>query len=271
MAENKEQWKDFFNAEKGLFEFLRRFCDCLHSIGVNNETAPHLSYAEYVTPAGVTLERPPRFIHWIGRLRSSEDELTYAELAKHVLDMYRKAVGKKFTHYPVRFPEFYKSVDQINISSSSAYSSKSLDANDVVRLKTLQYINTNQRTNAIRLLNDDIKILNGAGYPGAYVANVTDLRAVAVALEIPAQIIIKKAGGGKIQMREYTGQQYRALVRKSGETKGLRKKLGLMVLSNDSIADIFFSAPQAPRKHSYESCGTSVDLQIHTDVKLWVK
>lgn len=271
MAENKEQWKDFYNAEKELFYFLNNACECLHSIGVNNNEPEILKYIEYETPSRAILERPPRFIHWIGRLKSSAAELTYRENVSLVLDKYREAVGKKFTHYPVRFPEFYTKVEQINVSSSSAYSSRALDDGDLLRLKTIEYKTKSQLNDAIKLLTDDIKTLTGGGYIGAFVTTIADLRTVGVALEIPAQSIIKKTAGGKIQVREYTGQQYRALVRRAGHTKGDRKKLGLMVLSNDSPADIYFSVPQALRKHSYAAAGIPIDLKIATDVQLWIK
>lgn len=269
MAGNKEKWKDFYNAEKALFNFLNDACVCLHSIGVNN--AEILKYRQYETASGCLLERPPRFIHWIGKLKSPVDESIYIEKANLVFDNYRRAVGKTFSRYPVRFPEFYTNIDQINISSSSAYSSKGLNNDEVLRLKTIEYKNKGQLNDAIKLINDDIKILNNEGYTEAFMIKVADLRSDALALEIPAQSITKRLGGRKVQVRKFTGLQYRALIREAGSFKGIRKKLGLMVLSNNSLANIYFSVPQALRKHSYDSSGEIVDLKITTDVTLWVK
>ena len=70
-------WRAFHRAEKRLFDYLVDNCDCLFSVE-GDEPA----YLEYANRHGVTLEKPPRFVHWIGQLRTSE--IDYWHMAEQV-------------------------------------------------------------------------------------------------------------------------------------------------------------------------------------------
>lgn len=74
-------------------------------------------------------------MHWIGQLKVSEIE--YWRMAEQVRELYQAAVGEKFKNFPVRFPQFYRGVERINVSSSTAHESKAVKGSELVLKEAL--------------------------------------------------------------------------------------------------------------------------------------
>ena len=59
-------------------------------------------------------------IKWSSSIRMVGQINAITQLTNEMRELYKKATGDGFKHYPVRFPEFFRNVEQINISSSEA-------------------------------------------------------------------------------------------------------------------------------------------------------
>lgn len=262
--DNKAAWKKFYGIEKNLFAFLNDCSQCLYYIG--EDDAQDLSYRQYKTSLGTVLEKPPRFIHQVRKLLSKSYEGEYTSLVATLKKAYSRAAGNEFKKYPVRFPEFYRNVEQINISSNAAFSSKPLLPDDIVILKQAEQCDESKQS-----LMEDIIKLEQQGFYGSTIFEGSDGYNTTWCLGIPTDTICSFSKSGLVQTRKRTGVQYRALVRACGKSKGVRCKLGLMVLDEVSGALIVNSPPQAPRPHSYRAAGTQITLPIDIEVSFWEK
>ena len=261
-------WRAFHKAERKLFDYLVDNCDCLFSIG-GHEPA----YLEYLNQHGVTLEKPPRFVHWIGKLKTSEIE--YIQLIEQMQQLYQAALGDNFKNYPVRFPDFYRGVEQINISSSTAYESKAVKSSTLI-LKESLILDLEQSLQVRTLFEADIEMLKSIAFPIPEIrttSKLTPFYGVQKFLElvITTDQLFDYAGTSNIQKRRMTGTSYRALVRFSGQSFGHRKKLGLMVIDQHSDVTIVQANKQAPRPHALAVSGDQMRLPIELDFQLFRK
>lgn len=261
-------WRTFHKAERQLFDYLVDNCDCLFAVE-GDEPA----YREYVNQHGVTLERPPRFVHWIGQLRSSEIE--YLHQAEQVRELYQTAVGLQLKKYPVRFSEFYRGVEQINISSSTAFESKAVKGAFLV-LKEALIPDLDHEKWVLEAFEADITALKGIDFPAPEIrkfSKLTPFGGVQKFLElvIDTNLLFDYAGTRNIQKRRLTGTAYRALVRFSGQSFGHRRKLGLMVIDPHSEVSIVHANKQADRPHSLAVSGDQLQLPIELDFQLFRK
>lgn len=266
--ENKNIWRAFHRAERRLFEYLVDNCDCLFSIE-GDEPA----YLEYRNQHGVTLERPPRFVHWIGQLRTSEIE--YWRMAEQVRELYQAALGAKFKNYPVRFPQFYRGVEQINVSSSTAYESKAVKGSELI-LKEAPISDLEKEKWVREAFEADIEMLEDIAFPAPEIRKTLKIMPFGgvqeyLELVISTDLLFDYAGTANIQKRRMTGMAYRALVRFSGQSFGHKRKLGLMVIDQDSDVSIVQANKQAPRPHALAVSGDQLRLPIALDFQLFRK
>lgn len=237
-ADQKARWRLFYLQEQALFNFLNEHATCLYTAGEER-----LGYRYYTTDTGGTLEKAPRFLHWIGRLTVPEGE--FLERVKVLQMYYISAAGKTFRRLPVRFPVFYRNVEQINISQHTAWSSRRVDG-ETVTLGTYATAEDAQ---------PDMARLAAAGFRPQLVNDVLFLALVVSTAEFCAY-----AGSQDIRARKLTGTQYRAVVRHTGQSAGVRCKLGLMVLDQASGAMVVQAPKQAPRPHSLVATGSEIQL-----------
>lgn len=243
-------WRKFYQCEQMLFAVLNSQCKCLYSAGDDE-----LKYNEFRNQQGTVLCKPPRFVHWIGHFNEDWDEVRM--LSDDMKGYYYEAVGKsKFSKYPARFPVFYSNVEQINVTQNRAFSSVQVDG-DFVDLKT--YSGDSDATG-------DIESLRASGFT-AVIRDETFYRT----LSIPVSELFTLAGTDRIQVRRPTGIQYRAVVRKKGETRGVRSKLGIMLIDKDSDPSLVFPHPEAPRPHSLAATGTEISVPLETPFQFYAK
>ena len=113
----RDRWRMFYLSEQKLFSQLNEQCKCLYSSGDDE-----LKYSEFMNQNGTVLNKPPRFVHWIGHLKGDDTEIK--DQAGLVRNDYVRAVGQEnFSKFPSRFPVFYHNVEQINVTQHRAFSS----------------------------------------------------------------------------------------------------------------------------------------------------
>ena len=261
-------WREFHRAERRLFDYLVDNCACLFSVE-GHEPA----YLEYTNQHGVLLEKPPRFVHWIGQLKTSE--IDYLRMAEQVQELYQAALGVKFKNYPVRFPQFYRGVEQINISSSTAYESKAVNGSELI-LKESSVSDPEQEQWVREAFDADIEMLNDIAFPVPEIRKTLKIMPFGgvqeiLELVIKTDLLFDYAGTSNIQKRRLTGTAYRALVRFSGQSFGHRRKLGLMVIDQHSDVNIVQANKQAQRPHALAVSGDQLRLPITLDFQLFKK
>lgn len=245
----RDKWRIFYYAEQSLFNMLNEQCQCLYSAGDDE-----LRYSEYQNQHGTVLNKPPRFLHWIGHLQCSDEE---AKEQLHLMqNCYARATGKNFKKYPSRFPVFYSNVEQINVTQHRAFSSVRVEG-EYVTVKT--YFDVND-------IPPDLEKLRAAGFTPEVMDEV-----LFKSLVIRTDELYELAGADRIQARRQTGIQYRATVRRAGETRGVRSMLGLMVIDQHSNPAVVFPVPEAPRPHSLAVAGREVLLPVETPYQFFVK
>ncbi|MCI3067347.1 hypothetical protein [Escherichia coli] len=246
----RDRWKMFYLTEQKLFHMLNEQCQCLYSSGDDE-----LKYSEFKNQHGTVLNKPPRFVHWIGHLKGDADEIK--ERAALMRNDYVRAVGeKKFTKYPSRFPVFYSNVEQINVTQHRAFSSVRVEG-EYVTVKT--YFDVND-------IPPDMEKLRAAGFTPEVMDEV-----LFKSLVIRTDELYELAGADRIQARRQTGIQYRATVRRAGETRGVRSMLGLMVIDQHSNPAVVFPVPEAPRPHSLAVAGREVLLPVETPYQFFIR
>lgn len=264
--QEKTDWKNFFKHEVKLYRYLHDQA-CLYSTGHDPE------YIEYLTTSLAVLERPPRWVRWVGQL--TENSNTYLELSEELEKLYRIAVGENFKRLPDRFPAFYKNVEQINISINDAYESFAVKLNAPLALKqVLLYKNEehHNQTKREELLQDAMQ-LNKLGIPAkvkkGFVTTSQGNLMDSLDLQISSEDLFRYADCSKIQCRRYSGKQYRARLRERGKSAGVRIKFGLIIIDKDSEVTVVESIPQAKRPHSLKRTGDLIELPIDTNINLY--
>jgi len=240
----------FYLSEQKLFKQLNEECKCLYSSGDDE-----LKYSEFRNQNGTILNRPPRFVHWIGHLQGDDTEIK--SRAALVRNDYVRAVGQKdFKKFPARFPVFYRNVEQINVTQHRAFSSVRVEG-EFVAVKTFT---------DVKDIPPDLEKLRAAGFTPEVLDEV-----LFKSLVIPVAELYELAGADRIQARRQTGLQYRATVRHCGESRGVRAMLGLMVIDQDSDPVVVFPVPEAPRPHSLAASGREIVLPIETNFQFYAK
>lgn len=246
--EQRTDWRRFHLSEQKLFTMINKQCECLYTTRDDQ-----LRYIEFKNQHGTILNKPPRFIHWIGHLDGDASEIKeqIALMKAH----YFEAIGKdKFTKFPVRFPVFYNNVVQINITQHLAYSSVKVEG-DYVAIKT--YFDD-------RDIPTDLAIVRATGFSAAIRDDV-----LYKSLVISTDELYEFAKTSQIQMRKLTGTQYRATIRFAGDSRGFRTMLGLILIDQDSNPDVVFPAKEAPRPHSLEATGHEIILPFKTSFRFF--
>lgn len=246
----RDRWRMFYLSEQKLFTQLNEQCKCLYSSGDDE-----LKYGEFENRHGTVLNKPPRFVHWIGHLQGDATEIK--DRAGLVRNDYVRAVGQKnFTKFPSRFPVFYRNVEQINVTQHRAFSSVRVEG-EYVAVKTYADVND---------IPPDLEKLRTAGFTPEVLDDV-----LFKSLVIPVAELYELAGADRIQARRQTGVQYRATVRHAGESRGVRVMLGLMVIDQDSDPMVVFPVPEAPRPHSLVASGREIVLPLETPFQFFAK
>lgn len=264
LEDKKAAWHAFYCAEQELYRFLNHEVESVYG------EPP--SYIEYETKSGAMHQRPPRFVHWIGRLYVG-GEAAYLGLVDNMRQAYLAA--NETGRFPVRWPEFYWGIAQVNISVNSAYSSKPMVHGEAVTLKAKRWPEGKAEQNELLAeFAADQLALKQWGLTTVYCGEGVDLNPqgqieAVLLLSAPAPEVLNVAGCASIQVRKRTGSQYRARIRAAGQSAGKRVKFGLMVLDETSDVNVCLSTPQAPRPHQLSESDRRVLLPIDTNIELY--
>lgn len=251
--EQNQRWKNFFNAEKQLFDYLNSQAECLYAIGA-------LEYQRFFSLSGAELERPPKFIHWIARLKEHEHE--FLRLQNEVCLSYKNALGDAFKSFPVRFSEFYRDIEQINITTHPAIQSLPVKKDGFTLVKSSVF-NADDIDSIQFQFDSYVKTCVAAGLKAK--TEIDLLGNPSINLLISSSDLFSFSGASRIQKRKCTGEQYRARIRKNGASSGQRVKFGLIVLDVNSQALIFHPAPQGQRPHALDSKNKEIVLPVPSD------
>lgn len=264
---NRSAWRAFFEAEKALFERLNdtSFCECLYG--------SELAYLTYHNAAGVQLEKPPRYVHWVGQLVCPAAEQHCQTLMAEMRKAYQAVQPDK----PLlsRWPSLYHEVEQLNISCYDAYSSYRLKAGERFELNHWALTGSNHdelqekvdeqvaSLHKFGLLSASKEMVIQQGLQGRFYE--------ALSLTVSNNELFRFAGSRHIQARRHTGQHYRALLRHEGQSAGRRVNLGLIIIDADSELQLHHSLPQAPRPHRLELTALQLELPVPTTYTLYIK
>lgn len=242
---NKQSWKAFFELEQSFYDYVIENCDELYS-----QNPP-------VFTVDPELSKPPKYIRWIGRLKhgSSEFETRLVELQQ----AYKLTVGEDFKNYPVRFCEFYKNVDQINITTNTAFRSRQLTSGFFTLLKISEFLDSKYQQNEFARL---IEQLNLHKIESKISADQEKNGRNYICLKVNAQDVFNHFETKKIQIREESGRHFRARARFHNESAGERIKFGFIVVDQSSTCKVVESNDQAERPHSLAKQGRELFLPI---------
>lgn len=254
-------WREFFEAEKALYAYLLDNCTVLYEV---EDRGPR--YRISTMRAGVQFEKPPRFIHWIGRL--TVDASSFLQMDIELRALYERAMGGSFKWYPVRFPQFFSNIEQINIRTNQAVKSVPVTGAELP-LISIQCGLSGRSTHRTRL-NKMLAELSGVGLQ-ASIQTIQVEDDVTITLFVNVRSLMQYAGADHIQLRQSTGTQYRALLRGAGQSSGQRHKLGLMVLDQHSDTHIVHSLSQGARPHSLDATGKLIAMPIDLPFSLYRK
>ncbi|WP_319784477.1 hypothetical protein [Oceanisphaera sp. IT1-181] len=261
MSDNKAAWRHFYAAEKAFYAFLEQSC----TEAVFGE---YPAYSEHRTANGALLTRPPRFVRSIIVVPTAlKRELM--EQIQHLQEAFFAAApeGK----LPVRWPSVYHGVEQVNISVNTAHSSKAVVPGEALRLKTAQW--PKEKAAQAALLAQftlEQQALIAWGLSSAAIDEALEIGrfgqpAIVLTLTVDSQELLEVTGCANIQARKFTGSQYRARIRRVGESAGTRVKLGLMVLLGNDSPQVVTATPQAPRPHQLSATATAIELPIEAE------
>lgn len=242
-AEEKKLWKQFFEAEKQMFKFVQSHTEVL---------------IEHNKPEYVLLEDErevaPTYVRGIYRFKNKKIESQFIEILDDYKSRYKKVLGDKFKSYPIRTPEFYKDVKQINITINQAFESIKLIKNDWFRIYfTPAYPKILDK--AMLDIQEVMKDFENIG-----IRSQMGILKTGLTVDISTDDLFRYCQTDNIQARRASGSQYRALLRHDGEFNGKRIKYGFILVDTESICSVYTSIPEATRRHSLAHVGNKISL-----------
>lgn len=263
--DEKANWKAFYKAEKELFEFINRNCQTRYQI-----EGCEPKYQEFHTKLGSIIEKPPRFIRYIGSISYGKSD--FLSLRQEVSAKYKIAMAGKYKKDHCRFAQYFTNIQQINISVNDAYQSTTLNTTNEVIVKS-SYLDKANEIGLCETYAQDTIELKKTGLTSAKVVYETlnSLGEMAISISVDPSEFFAFAQATKIQVRRNTGKQYIARIRAVGQSKSIRTNLGCIVVDESSATNIFESLPQAPRPHRLDARGLEISLPITTDFHFYRK
>lgn len=240
--DNKQNWKAFFELEQSFYDYVIANCDELYSqdppqfIEVNNQL------------------KAPKYIRWIGRLKHDSSE--FQQRLAALQQAYQLAAGEDFKSYPMRFCEFYQNVDQINITTNTAFRSRSLKSGFFTLFLINEDDNIAETSSQLKIHGIESKIHVEQSLLGIQFHF----------FQIKVEDVFEYFKTNKIQARAPSGHQFRARVRFNGESAGKRIKLGFIVVDSDSMCRVVRSNEQAERPHTLAKQGRELFLPINRQI-----
>ena len=236
--DNKQNWKAFFELEQSFYDYVIVNCDELYSqdppqfIEVNNQL------------------KAPKYIRWVGRLKHDSSE--FQQRLDELQQAYQLAVGEEFKSYPIRFCEYYERVDQINVTTNTAFRSRQLKPGFFTLFEVHEDDNIAEVSNQLKSNGIESRIHIEQSLLGIQFHY----------FQIKAETVFEYFKTDKIQARVPSGNQFRARIRFKDQSAGKRIKLGFIVVDSDSACRVVRSNEQAERPHSLVKQGRELFLPV---------
>lgn len=247
--DSDKRWSNYYFAEQCLFDF----------ISANANTLIEHDPPEYLIvnkPYIGVVATPPKYVRGIYQIKEKSYEADFIKLLEKKKKLFIKAVGKEFKRFPIRTAQYYENVTQINISLNQAYESLKIRPNQYFTIFFLPVPRDEiERNIALEILNTLIAELESINIH----ARTTTSR-VGLGVAINTNHLFEYANTTNIQARRPSGDQYRALLRHTNETKGNRIKYGFIVINAESNCRVFASIPEAERPHTLNKTGNVITL-----------
>lgn len=261
---HKSAWGKFYKAEESFMDTLVANSTCLFS-----EDGREPAYRQATSRTGDLLTSPPPHICWIG-----QTQMPKIEFDMHLNDLqslYTAARGDKDTkRYPSRFPQFFESVEQINVVQNTAFSSTQLNPlADFFIVREEADSGTDSKAIAADLVS-----LIAAGFT-ATVSKETCIRngnpEKLYRLKIPMIQLFEFANATSIQMRRLSGTAFRGTLRHLGDHRGHRINVGFVIVDASSTIKAVRSLPEGARPHRLAASGTPINLPVVSSYQLFKK
>lgn len=263
LEKNASAWRDFYNAEQAFMQLLVNTSICF-----SKKTGHEPVYSQTVVNGKVSY-LPPTHICWVGQTQMPKTQFDMH--LKELKSLYDSARGDKIvTRYPSRFPQFFESVDQVNVIQNTAFSSLPVNpnaANFTVFESGLASLDQSQ-------IDADMLALTTAGFTPTY---KTEKRTIMRAeytvsmIQVPTKQLFDYANATTIQQRRASGTAYRGNLRHAGESFSRRINIGFVLVDATSNLRVVNANPQAPRPHSLAAAGALIQLPVTTPYQLYKK
>ena len=269
-VKKREAWRKFFSFEKAFLEEIASNGNCLYE-----EKGYPPSY-RVIQTATTALEKPPRFIRWVGVAEKEERELL-ADM-KELRGLYLNALvesGDEHGKFPSRFPQYFPNVDRISLSTSKAYQSHTMNKSKRVQLKEMAIVGEQEEIQEIvTQFEKDELVLKRLGFTSSLfeIGQVNlGLGKVKVAkLSVSGKEFFAHFKANDITARRFTGEQYIAGVAADPNEKAIKTNFGFILVGNDDCY-IHKSPRRKLRNDALENCATLLTLPVTTDIEFWKK
>lgn len=247
--DNKQIWKAFFELEQSFYDYVIESCDELY----NQDPPKFIEVNDQL--------KAPKYIRWIGRLKHDSSELQQRLAA--LKQAYQLAAREDFKSYPMRFCEYYEHVDQINITTNTAFRSRQLKPGFFTLFELNEHRGNKEALNQQESeLAELIEQLKAYKIESRVKVEQSMFGLTHHFFQLNAKDVFSYFKLDKIQLREPSGQQFRGRVRYQGESAGERIKLGFIVVDRDSECRVVRSNEQAERPHSLVKQGRELFLPV---------
>ncbi len=261
---HKSAWGKFYKAEESFMDTLVANSTCLFS-----EDGREPAYRQSTSRTGDLLTSPPPHICWIGQTQMPKTEF---DMRLHELEsLYTAARGdKEMKRYPSRFPQFFESVEQINVVQNTAFSS--IQLNPLADFFIVR--EESDSGDDLKAIAADLATMIAAGFT-ATISKETCIRSGNPEnlhrLKIPMIQLFEFANATSIQMRRLSGTAFRGTLRHSGDHSGHRINVGFVIVDTSSSIRAVRSLPEGARPHRLTASGTPIKLPVASSYQLFKK
>jgi hypothetical protein len=269
--DSSQYWTAFFKNEKALLDYVNHNCELLDV--VPGCEPRYQIFSEY---EGLQKTKAPAYIRCVAVLPDDGIEFSqlYHVMVESLLNA-RAENNQKSKRLPTRFPVRYDNVECITTRRNRAIKSFSLVPHDKVVLNKTIVFEAGGHQSIIDEYQAHVSVFKKHGFKTASVAqHLTSTHfgsAPTISLTVDTDELFEKFNTDHIQARVETGFQYRATLRKEGQTRGEQVNYGFIVLDKNSRPDIFIASPQQPRANRLENTAKQIDLPIVTETSLYIK
>ena len=229
-----DHWSNFYAQSNDVFKLLANSTDIL--FGQSDKLQNFLD-GPPTTPVG--------FLQYILKLNSTDAFEQFNFKMDRYQSLYKLAFPERKKPLPNTPHVVATDVHQINISINPAFSSKALRPGETetfpIWSQRFNAIKPSASESALSSAENIVLVLVNQGIT----ANIVMLDEM-VSVEVDIALLCKQFSCNYIQVRESTGNQYRAYIHRKGQ-KTLRQRLGVLIVPPDQSVLVFSPLPRETR------------------------